>query len=319
MAKNIINHSNQKYWIPVLSILFILISTVIYFGFIRNLNKSMPSSNSETSVIYTTFYPLEFITKQITGNTFEVVNITPLGTEPHDFEPSAKTLIRLNSAKAFVFLGKEIDPWAEKKSENLKQLGVLTVAVKDKINLEKIQETDQQIQDPHFWLNPKLVSQFSQKLSNELSQKFPEKSEVFKSNLLKFQDRLNTLDIQTSLALSSCKQRKIIVAHDAYSYFAKEYNLEVVPISGLSPEEEPSVQKIAEIIDIVKANKINYIFLENTANPKITEVISSATGAKSLELNPIESLTEEQIKNGQDYFTVHQNNTKNIKIALNCV
>jgi zinc transport system substrate-binding protein len=308
------NKTNFKFNYYIISAL-ILFAVVIFTLFYLLNNPNKPNSSvKESGIIYTSFYPLQYITKQIVKDSFEVVNLTPIGSEPHDFEPSAKDLANLNNAAAFVYIGEEIDPWAAKKAEEIRNLQVTTISAAQELELDKAEEG----KDPHFWLDPILVKKFSEKIYNQLSLKYPEKSNQFKLNLDNFNKTLISLDNQSKDSFKSCKYKSIIVSHDAYSYFGKRYGIEITSISGLSSEEEPSASKIAEIIDLVKKNGINYIFLESLGNPKITEVITSSTGAKTLELNPIEFLTSEQSDQNIDYVSIYKANLGNLKKGLVC-
>jgi zinc transport system substrate-binding protein len=307
------NKTNSKLNLMIIAAIFIFIA-VIFSLFIL---LSTPKPNlkvKESGKIYTSFYPLQFITQEIVKDNFEVVNLTPIGSEPHDFEPSAKDLANLNSAAAFIYIGEEIDPWAEKKAVDLRNTNVATISAAKELELKNVEEGI----DPHFWLDPILVKEFSEKIYNQLSLKYPEKSNQFKLNLDNFNNALISLDTQSKDSFKSCKNKSIIVSHDAYSYFGKRYGIEITSISGLSSEEEPSTSKIAEIIDLVKNKGINYIFLESLGNPKITEVITSSTGAKTLELNPIEFLTKEQVDKNIDYLSIYKSNLGNLKKALIC-
>jgi zinc transport system substrate-binding protein len=308
------NKTNSKFNYYIISALILFAVIIIALFSLLN-NPNNPSTQvKEARIIYTSFYPLQYITKQIVKDSFEVVNLTPIGSEPHDFEPSVKDLTALDSAAAFVYIGEEIDPWAAKKAVELRSINVTTISASQELELDKVEEG----KDPHFWLDPVLVKEFSSKIYNQLSLKYPEKNSIFKNNFDSFSLELDKLDTEAMSSLKSCKSNSIIVSHDAYSYFGKRYGLDITSIAGLSSEEEPSANKIAEIIDLVKSKNINYIFLESVANPKVTEVITSATNAKTLELNPIEFLNQEQVDKNSDYISIFDSNLKNLKLALNC-
>ena len=98
----------------------------------------------------------------------------------------------------------------------------------------------------------------------------------------------------------------------------REYGLNQVSISGLSPDEEPSPQQLAAIADFAKENNVEYIFFESLVSPKLAETIASEIGAETLVLNPLEGLSDEEINSGKNYFTEMQNNLANLKIALEC-
>ncbi len=79
-------------------------------------------------------------------------------------------------------------------------------------------------------------------------------------------------------------------------------------ISGLSPDEEPSPERLAELKDYVEDNDIQYIYFEENASDKIAKTLSDEVGVKLEVLNPLESLTDEQMDNGEDYISVMKDN-----------
>lgn len=106
--------------------------------------------------------------------------------------------------------------------------------------------------------------------------------------------------------------------HAAFGYLALDYGLKQVPIAGLSPEEEPSSGRLAELKEYVKKNKINYIYFEKNANDKIAKTLANEAGIKLEVLNPLESLTKEQMDNGEDYVSVMEDNLKALENNYGC-
>src|SRR5438552_3998483 len=96
------------------------------------------------------------------------------------------------------------------------------------------------------------------------------------------------------------------------------YGLNQVPIAGLSPDEEPSSKQLADVTKFAKSHNVKYIFFESLVSPKLSETIANEVGAQTMVLEPIEGLTDDQIKQGKNYFTVMQDNLKNLQIALAC-
>lgn len=98
---------------------------------------------------------------------------------------------------------------------------------------------------------------------------------------------------------------------------AKEYGVTQVPIAGLSPEQEPAPDKMADIIKFAKENKVQTIFFETLVEPKVAQTIAKEIGAKIDVLNPIEGLTEDDKKKNLDYIGIMKNNLEGLKKALN--
>src|SRR3989344_4819300 len=127
----------------------IIIGTIILAGIVAIIFYGAQKNKSEqigaTVKVATSFYPLAEFTKQVGGSQVAVVNITPAGAEPHDFEPTPKDVAELFSSKVFIFNGAGFDPWAEKLKPDLEQKGVTVINMSNYFNV---------IDDPHIWLDP---------------------------------------------------------------------------------------------------------------------------------------------------------------------
>ena len=105
------------------------------------------------------------------------------------------------------------------------------------------------------------------------------------------------------------------IAH-AFAYLANQYGLTQAAISGVSPDQEPTPSRLAELKDFVKKENIKVIYFEENASSKVAETLSSETGVKLEVLNPLESLTNEQIKAGENYISVMENKNGGISREL---
>ena len=75
-------------------------------------------------------------------------------------------------------------------------------------------------------------------------------------------------------------QRKLVTSHDAFQYFARDFGFTIYPIKGISSDDEPSSKKVAELIAIIRKQKVKAIFPENIENPKVMSEITRETGVK---------------------------------------
>ena len=146
----------------------------------------------------------------------------------------------------------------------------------------------------------------------------PKNKSYYYNNTNKLLSRLDGLDKEYKQGLINCNQKDIITSHAAFGYMAKTYGLNQVPISGLSPDAEPSSQQLAEITKFAKDHYLKYIFFESLVSPKLSETIANEVGAKTLVLDPIEGVSKVDIKSGKNYFTIMADNLKNLRIALEC-
>lgn len=292
----------------------ILLGLILIIGvsiFFVSSKKSQRKNIAQKKVtIVASFYPLAFLAQRIGGEYVEVVNLTPAGAEPHDFEPSTRDIVELEKQDIILLNGGGLEEYAEKIKANINVKKTTLIKVGESLMSNPI--------DPHVWLDPILYKKEAEIIANVLIQKDPQHSKIYIENVQKLMSELELLNSEFTKGLSNCKQSNIVTSHKAFGYLANRYNLHEIALTGLSPEEEPSSQALAEISTFAKKNKIGYIFFEELVSPAIAETIANEIGAKTLVFNPLEGLTKEDVAAGKTYVTVQKENLKNLQIALEC-
>jgi zinc transport system substrate-binding protein len=173
--------------------------------------------------------------------------------------------------------------------------------------------------DPHIWLDPLMAAEQVTLIGEALAEADPAGAAAYRSRSSQYAGRLKQLHEEFSKGLTNCGTRDLVVAHDAFSYLAKRYSLNIIAVTGVFSGEEPSPKRIAEVARLAREKSIRYIFFEPLASPKIAETIARETGAEVLELNPLESLTKEEEAAGKDYISVMRANLANMRKALKCI
>ena len=270
-------------------------------------NGSTSSRDMETIKIYTTFYPLYDFTKKIVQDKAEVVNLTPAGVEPHDFELSPKQVAKLYDADIFIFLGDAMEPWAKKLQNQLSSKGITVIEVGEGL----IQDDD-----PHIWLDPILAKEMAQRIYYGVISVDRDGEDFYTQNLEGVLNKLDELDQSFAKAFSPGEKGKIITDHAILGYLAKRYNFEARAITGLSPQEEPTPKTLAELATFCKTNDIKYIFTQRGESTKLSETLAHEVEAQILELNPLESLRQEDIDKKEDYFSIMEKNLANLQRAM---
>lgn len=274
------------------------------------------AAGTKPSVV-ASFYPIGEFARQVGGNHVDVSVISPPGTEPHDYEPTAKQVAEVYGSDVFLFNGGGVDAWAEKISVEAGQQGVAVVEMASAI--ETIPASDGEgAFDPHFWLDPKLATKEVELIRDTLIATDPANAAAYAANAAAYAKTLATLDADFRSGLSNCARPTAVTSHAAFAYVAKEYGFEMQSITGLSPEEEPSAGRIAEIAAMAKEKKIGYIYFETLVSPKLAETIATEIGAQTLVFNPLEGLTEEETAAGKTYVSVMEDNLANLKTGMMC-
>lgn len=274
--------------------------------------------------IVASFYPIAEFARQVGGDLISVETITPIGVEPHDYEPNAQQIKSVYESDIFLFNGAGIDTWAERISSDVSSHGVSVSEISKSINLDKSSDNNR-IFDPHFWLNPVLAQQEVTIIENILISEDPSHSEIYRKNTNDYIKKLQDLDNEYRTGLVDCEKNTIVTSHDVLTYLASEYGskdgqvvMNVISLSGLSPESEPSVGKLAEITNLIRKNNVDYIFLETLTSPKLSQTIANEVGVKILVFNPLEGLTSEESIRKENYITIMEENLRNLKIGMLC-
>jgi zinc transport system substrate-binding protein len=281
-------------------------------------NVSTISKDASKLQVVASFYTLYDIAQNVGGQYVQVSNMTPAGSEPHDYEPSPQALVQAQSAKVFVYNGGTLEPWASKFLGDYKHVAV---KASNGIQLHAVSNaTDATMpaQDPHFWLDPVLAQQIVYNIRDGLTTADPAHKDVYAHNADLYVARLKQLDADYKTGLASCQTHTIVTSHEAFGYLAQRYGLTAVAIAGVSPDTEPSAAKLAEISKLVKAQDLHYIFFESLVSPRLADTIAAETGAKTVVFDPLEGLTTSDQNQGKNYITVQHENLQNLRTALAC-
>ena len=262
---------------------------------------------SNDKVIYTSFYPIYDFTKRVVGDLYEVKNLTPVGAEPHDYELTNRDLEGLSTSTVNFINGLGLEHW---KNALPSSIASKTFEVSSSINPMTING----ITDPHVWLNPMHGVAQMQNIKNKMVELDKEHKDVFESNFLKAKEAFETLDHDLMNQRKEFNNRYFAVSHAAFGYLADRYDLTMVFVNGLEPDEEPSAQAMERIASQIKEYNISTIFTEELVSPEIAEAIARETGAKLEVLNPLEGLNEEELKT-EDYLSIMKTNFAKLKEA----
>jgi len=291
------------------------------------------SNTSSKLKVVTTFYPMYEFSKQVAGDLADVTALIPPGVEPHDWEPTAKDIAAVKEADVFVYNG-IVEGWAPKVLESAVNSKRIVVEASQAVTLmegtpEDEDEADgghgseaghdhgESALDPHVWLAPALAQKEVAAIQQAFEQADPAHKDTYQRNADAYIKKLQQLDDNFQTKLKAVKRKDFITQHSAFAYMAQAYGLTQVPIAGLSPEEEPSPEKMVGIVGFAQAHNVQTIFFETLADPKIAATIAKEVGAKTAVLNPLEGLTEEEKAQGLDYITIMTKNLEGLEKALN--
>jgi zinc transport system substrate-binding protein len=216
-----------------------------------------------------------------------------------------------------IYNGDGMEGWIDQVLGSININKTIVVEAAKGLNLIGTQDKNASLKyDPHVWLNPLLAKKEMETIKNAFVKADPKNTDFYEKNYADNAKKLEDLDKEFKDTIAKYSKKDIVVAHQAFGYLCSAYGLNQVAIEGLSAESEPSPARMAEISDFVKKNNIRYIFFENLISPKVAQAIANEAGAKTEVLNPLEGLSDEQIHQGKEYFSVMRDNLNALSKAL---
>ncbi|WP_277451911.1 metal ABC transporter substrate-binding protein [Janibacter sp. DB-40] len=278
-----------------------------------------------TVSVTTSFYPLEYATERVGGEHVSVSNLTPAGAEPHDLELSPKQVLETTRADHLIHLSgfqPSVDDAAAQSEEtafDVSGAARLDIAADEHDGHdhgEGADGGDEGAQDPHFWLDPTRYADVADAIAERLAEDDPEHAEDYRANAEAFTAELGELDRELQQDLSDCDQRDLVTGHAAFAYFADRYGFHQVPVSGLTPDAQPSSAQMAELIAHIKDEDISTVYTEPLVPRDLADTVARDSGADVAVLDPIGGVTEESA--GSDYFEIMRSNRDAVVEGQGC-
>ncbi|MEA5120356.1 MAG: metal ABC transporter substrate-binding protein [Propionibacterium sp.] len=283
--------------------------------------------DSATSIVVGA-YPFEFVATRVAGDHATVTNLLAPGSDGHDLELSPQQVAAVSNADLVLYQSgyqAALDEAVEQQSpanvlDTASFLTLRTAAEDDDHDADDADDDHDADEhgsyDPHVWLDPTNVAEIADHTADLLSQLQPENADAFTANAHQLRSELTTLDADFASGLANCRTNTFITSHTAFGYLAARYGLDQVGISGLSPEEEPSPARIAQVQQIATERDVTTIFYETAVSPKVSQAIASDLGLATDVLDPIETLSSDS--RGSDYIEVMNSNLDSLRKANGC-
>ena len=265
--------------------------------------------------------------RAVAGNAIDVRAVVPLGNDPHMFSPNPTQVVEISKSTLLIYNGAGFEAWVESLKETLpKSTRILDMS--QHVALHKSDqckedghdehEHEHGAYDPHYWLDIDNMIKMTKTIDEEFSALMPTKAGQFHKNAQDYSAQLQQLKKEFTEGLAECKKRTLVSNHDAFGYLAHANKLENISVLGLSSDEQPSAQTVAHTVEVVKKHGIKTIFFEEFINDNVSQTIARETGAKAIPLQPLENISQDELKSHQTYLTIMRENLTKLKTAMEC-
>lgn len=208
-------------------------------------------------------------TQQIAQEYAIVESIVPENSDPHLYEITPSDVKKIKDADLIIVNGLHLEGWLDKVITQSKTQAPKLVATQ---GIKAIKSgTFDQAYDPHAWMCVRNAQVYTANIANFLQKNLPEHASHFAQNSHKYQQKLQALDeeIKGKMAKIPEEKRWLITTHDAFSYFANSYQISVFTLLGTSTDADIQVGDVRQLIQLIEAQQIPAIFVEQAIQPKI--------------------------------------------------
>ncbi len=234
------------------------------------------------------------ITKEIAQSSIDTICLIKPGEDPHAYQTKPEDRKAIETGNLILYAGYDHEPSIIKliksSTNAAPKIAVHELAVPKPLMGEhehegeaKPQEKHEKVPDPHVWHNPQNGIRMVETIRDELKKTAPNNAELYTKNAAKLTADLEKLDtwIKVQIATIPQEKRKLVTTHDALSYYANAYGLEVAgALQGVTTEEQPTAARIAELSSEIKTSGVPTIFVETTTNPKLMETVAREANVK---------------------------------------
>ncbi len=239
-------------------------------------NGASPSDDSALTVVATTTVFADIV-RNVGGDRIAVSSIIPPGAGPEDYEPKPKDAIKLAGADLVVSNGVGLDDFLDKVILAAGEGDATRLVLGDGIPTVTIDGE----QNPHFWLDPSLVSgHYVPAIRDALAKLDPAGAPVYEANAKSYAAAIDTMDVANKAKIETIPlaNRKLVTFHDAFPYFAAHYGFEVVGVILPNVGQEPSASQLAGLVATVKAAGVKAVFSEAQFSPELAHTLATEAG-----------------------------------------
>lgn len=305
----------SRRWMTILCVLLTTLMLLCGCG-INEKATETAAKNTEANTasvhdltIATSFYPMYIFALNITKDipNVSVVNMTPQTAGClHDYALSTGDVKNLENAQVLIINGAGMEAFMDKVIEQRPDLQIVDASK----GIQLIEQDGEK--NPHVWVSISKAMQQVQNIGDQLALLDPQHAEKYKENTAAYLDKLEAEKLKMHQALDGLNNRDIITFHEAFPYFAEEFDLNIVGVIEREPNTEPNAKQLAETIEIIKNLKVKALFAEPQYSVKIAETIAQETGATVYTLDPAVTGPME----ADAYITIMDRNLEVLKEAL---
>lgn len=240
-----------------------------------------PLETGKLKVLATTTMISDLV-DSIGGNDIHLIPLMRSGVDPHLYKPSASDARHMREARVVFYNGFMLEGRMQELFEQARNDGSAVHEFAAAVPADKRITSDNDHPDPHIWFDPALWIGCIDLVVNALAEADPAHADAYRQ-------RGEQTRAEYQQAFDLCKklvasippgQRVLITSHDAFNYFGRAFQFEVVGVQGISTNSEAGLADVSKMVDFIKERGVKAIFVESSVSHASIERISRDSGAK---------------------------------------
>ena len=245
-------------------------------------SQTIPSTGADTVNVVTTTTVFADLIQNVGGTHVTVHSLVPKGGDVHTFDPSPSDAAALQNAKLVVMNGLGLDDWLVPFMQDTGHADVPIIKLGEGLTDVTYIASDDGGNNPHLWMYPGYARKYVDRIRLMLDEIDPTHQSDYDANAAAYDTKVAALDdyVKTQMATIPQANRKLVAFHDAFSYYAQAYGIDVVGVVTPAPGQDPSAGQIADLINAIKAANVKLILAEVQFPDQLVREIASDTGAR---------------------------------------
>ena len=221
--------------------------------------------------------------RRVGGDFVEVKGLMGAGVDPHAYRQTRTDIVAMTRADLVLWHGLYLEAQMEEFLHKLEaRTTVRAVAEAMPRDLLRAHPDYETKFDPHVWMVPSLWKHCVENVRDAMIEARPDMAETFMANTNVFLDEIDALQAYADKSIATVPEqsRVLITAHDAFSYFGRDFVFEVMGIQGISTESEAGLNRIGELVDMLVERKIGAVFVESSVSDRSIRALTEGAAAK---------------------------------------
>lgn len=220
---------------------------------------------------------------RVAGDRAKVQALMGPAVDPHLFRPTRTDIAKLAGADVIFYNGLYLEAQMEALLADLATRKPV-VAIAERVPQDRLLANADYPDklDPHVWMDPKLWAHAVEAVRDALIAADEAGRDQYTANAARMISELDRLAQYANTSLGSVPegQRVLVTAHDAFNYFGRAYNFQVLGIQGISTESEAGLRQIEDMVATLVERNIRAIFVETSVSDRNVKALIEGAAAR---------------------------------------